>query len=82
MSRTFDADLPDDELRRRGTLKWAVAADGELPAWVAETDFGHCPAVVRAVHDTLDRGGLGYPPPERLTGLPEATAAFLGRRFG
>jgi cystathionine beta-lyase len=82
MSRTFDADVPDDELRRRGTLKWAVAADGELPAWVAETDFGHCPAVVRAVHDSVDRGGLGYPPPDSLTGLPRATAAFLGRRFG
>jgi cystathionine beta-lyase len=82
MSRTFEADLPDDELRRRGTLKWAVAADGELPAWVAETDVGHCAEVVRAVQAAVARGALGYPPPERLTGLPEATAAFLGRRFG
>jgi cysteine-S-conjugate beta-lyase len=82
MVRTFEADLPDDELRRRQTLKWAVAADGELPAWVAETDFAHCPAVLRAVQEAVARGSLGYPPPERRTGLPEATAAFLGRRFG
>jgi cystathionine beta-lyase len=81
-SRPFEPDLPDDELRRRQTLKWAVAADGELPAWVAETDFGHCPAVVRAVQETVARGSLGYPPPEVVTGLPQATAAFLGRRYG
>jgi cystathionine beta-lyase len=82
MSTTFRPDLDDQELRRRDTLKWAVAADDELAAWVAETDFGHCPAVVRAVQDTVARGGLGYPPPEKRTGLPEATAEFLGRRFG
>jgi cysteine-S-conjugate beta-lyase len=79
---TFTPDLPEPELRRRGTLKWAIAADGELAAWVAETDFGHCPAVLRAVQDVVDRAGFGYPPPEARTGLPEATAAFLGRRFG
>src|SRR5215218_6821661 len=82
MLSTFRPDLPDDNLRRRGTLKWAVAADGELPAWVAETDFGHCPAVVEAVQAVVSRGGLGYPPPDDATGLPQATAAFLGRRFG
>jgi cysteine-S-conjugate beta-lyase len=82
MSPSLRPDLPEDELRRRNNLKWAVAADGELAAWVAETDFGHCPAVVRAVQETVARGGLGYPPPERRTGLPEATADFLGRRFG
>jgi cystathionine beta-lyase len=82
MLQTFRPDLPDDDLRRRGTLKWAVAADGELPAWVAETDFGHCPAVVDAVQAVVARGGLGYPPPDDVTGLPQATAEFLGRRFG
>ena len=82
MQPTFRPDLPDDELRRRGTLKWSVAADGELPAWVAETDFGHCPAVVDAVQSVVARGGLGYPPPDDVTGVPQATAAFLGRRFG
>ena len=82
MLSTFRPDLPDDDLRRRSTLKWAVAADGELPAWVAETDFGHCPAVVEAVQAVVSRGGLGYPPPDDATGLPQATAAFLGRRFG
>jgi cystathionine beta-lyase len=82
MSTSLRTDLPEDELRRRDNLKWAVAADGELAAWVAETDFGHCPAVVRAVQEVIARGGLGYPPPERRTELPEATADFLGRRFG
>jgi cysteine-S-conjugate beta-lyase len=82
MSTTFRPDLDEDELRRRNTLKWAVAADGELAAWVAETDFGHSPEVLRAVAEMVARGGFGYPPPERRTGLPEATAAFLGRRFG
>src|SRR3954451_19683822 len=82
MLETFRPDLPDDDLRRRGTLKWAVAADGELPAWVAETDFEHCPAVLDAVQAAVARGGLGYPPPDDVTGLPQATAAFLARRYG
>src|SRR3982750_4354278 len=82
MLETFRPDLPDDDLRRRGTLKWAAAADGERPAWGAETDFEPCPAVLDAVQAAVARGGLGYPPPDDVTGLPQATAAFLARRFG
>ncbi|NLT53292.1 MAG: aminotransferase class I/II-fold pyridoxal phosphate-dependent enzyme [Actinomycetales bacterium] len=77
-----DFDLGDEELRATGWLKWAHPGPDVLPAWVAELDVRPCPAVLDALHEAVDRSGYGYPPPDRLTGLCEATAAFLDRRFG
>jgi cystathionine beta-lyase len=75
-----DFDLTDDELRRAGSIKW-VYGDGVLPAWVAEMDVRPCPAVAAALHDAVDRGDLGYPPPV-TRGLPEALAGFAAARLG
>jgi cystathionine beta-lyase len=75
-----DFDLTDDELRRAGSIKW-VYGDGVLPAWVAEMDVRPCPAVAAALHDAVDRGDLGYPPPVGA-GLPEALAGFAAARLG
>jgi cystathionine beta-lyase len=75
-------DLDDVALRARGSVKWAVAADGVLPAWVAETDFAPCPAVQRAVEDAVARGAFGYPPPDAHTDLPRETARFCSSSWG
>jgi len=74
-----DFDLTDEELRRAGSIKW-VYGDGALPAWVAEMDVRPCPAVAAALHDAVDRGDLGYPPPIG-PGLSEALAAFAAARL-
>ena len=79
---TPDFDVTDDELRAGGAVKWTLPAPGVLPAWVAEMDVRPCPAVQEALRDALDRGSYGYPAPDAATGLPDATAEFLLRRFG
>jgi cystathionine beta-lyase len=75
-------DLAEPDLRARDSVKWDVAGDGVLPAWVAETDFAPCPAVHDAVTDAVRRGAFGYPPTDDRTGLPEATAAFCADSWG
>lgn len=77
-----DFDLTDDELRAAASVKWTWAPPDVLPAWVAEMDVRPCPAVADALAEALRRGTLGYPAPDSHFGLPEATAAFLERRFG
>ncbi len=77
-----DFDLTDDELRATGSVKWTWAPPQVLPAWVAEMDVRPCPAVQRAVEDAVRRGAYGYPARDDCTGVPEATAGFLARRFG
>ncbi|WFB10621.1 aminotransferase class I/II-fold pyridoxal phosphate-dependent enzyme [Streptomyces sp. LX-29] len=55
----FD-DLDPETLRRRTGLKWAAAAPGVLPAWIADMDF----PVADPVREVLRRGAegdLGYP---------------------
>lgn len=77
-----DWDLTDDELRAAGSVKWTWEAADVLPAWVAEMDVRPAPVVLHAMRDAVERGMFGYPPRDDVTGLPEATAAFLNRRFG
>ncbi|HET9654680.1 MAG TPA: aminotransferase class I/II-fold pyridoxal phosphate-dependent enzyme [Kineosporiaceae bacterium] len=77
-----DFDLTDDELRAAGSVKWNLESRDVLPAWVAEMDVRPCPAVAEAVADAVRLGEFGYPAPDAHYRLPEATAAFLTRRFG
>jgi len=77
-----DFDLTDAELRLAGCTKWSYVDADVIPAWVAELDVRPCPAVAEALHLAVDRGALGYPPPDNRTGLPEATADFLADSFG
>jgi len=86
-----DFDVTDDELRATRSIKWTYpwaapagpgGHPGVLPAWVAEMDVRPCPPVAAALHEAVDRGVLGYPAPDGATGVPEATAALLARRFG
>lgn len=73
----YDFDEPID---RAGTwsLRWDRHADEDvIPLWVADTDFRAPPAVLRAMHERLQHGVLGYtaPPGE----LREAIAARMER---
>lgn len=77
-----DFDLSDDELRDTRSVKWTLPPRDVLPAWVAEMDVRPCPAVQAALEDAVAHGVYGYPSPDDATPLPQAAAAFLGRRFG
>jgi cystathionine beta-lyase len=74
--------VDDGWLRRTRSVKWTYAEPHVLPAWVAELDVVPCPAVTTALHQAIDDGVRGYPEMDHDTGLPEATAEFVGRRFG
>jgi cystathionine beta-lyase len=76
-----DWDLDDATMRRTGSVKWTWQPGHVLPAWVAEMDVTPSAAIRAALADALQRNAFGYPARDDVTGLPEATAAFLQRRF-
>jgi cysteine-S-conjugate beta-lyase len=80
-SARCDFDVTDSELRAAGSVKWTWQPPEVLPAWVAELDVRPCPAVTAALREAIDRGAFGYPATDDVTGLPQATATFLARRF-
>jgi cystathionine beta-lyase len=63
-------------------MKWTRPGPGVLPTWVAEMDVAPCPAVSEALAEAVSRGVFGYTGPDVMSDLAEATAGFLGRRFG
>lgn len=73
--------LTVEKLRHNGSLKW-TGHPGSLGAWVAEMDFGTAPGVIEAAQDTLVRGLIGYSPTSLVRDMQEATAHWLGQRFG
>jgi cysteine-S-conjugate beta-lyase len=73
--------IPVEQLRRRGSYKWARYPDEVLPAWVAEMDFPLAPPVRRALSEAVDLSDCGYSYP-RAIGLGEVFAAFAESRMG
>jgi cysteine-S-conjugate beta-lyase len=73
--------IPIEQLRRRGSYKWARYPDDVLPAWVAEMDFPLALPVKRALAEAVDLGDCGYSYP-RAMGLGEAFAGFSDSRMG
>lgn len=69
-------------LERRESLKWTGVEPGVLAAWVAEMDVDVPPPVAAALHAAVDAGATGYPVPEHLSGLPEATAHWCRTAYG
>jgi cystathionine beta-lyase len=66
--------------RRSDSTKWNRYQEDVLPLWVADMDF-RCPEpVLRALHERVEHGILGYaaPPPE----LAEAIRARLHALYG
>lgn len=70
-----------ERLRARRATKWRHVDDDVLPAWVAETDFELCPAIVDAVAGVLERGDLGYPD-WWSEPLAEPFSERMGERYG
>jgi cystathionine beta-lyase len=77
----FD-DFSPVTLSQRGSAKWSVHGPGVLAAWVAEMDFAAAPPVRKAIFDAVAREEFGYPLPDEISPLPEATAAWEQRRYG
>ncbi|MFE7439023.1 MalY/PatB family protein [Streptomyces chartreusis] len=77
----FD-DLDRAWLRARPSVKWHRPAPQVLPAWVADMDFPVPPAVVTALHDTIDRRDLGYPDWPDGSPLRAAFARRMAERYG
>ncbi len=79
-ARRVDA-ITIDQLRSTGATKWS-SEDGTLGAFVAEMDFGIDRKITEALHRAVDAGSFGYMPRGIATDLSEATAEFVGRRYG
>ncbi|MDE0884740.1 MAG: pyridoxal phosphate-dependent aminotransferase [Myxococcota bacterium] len=82
MSETgFDA-LDIETLRKRKSEKWHHYPADILPAWVAEMDFPLAPPVQRALEEALENSDAGYPISPNKTGIREAFADRMTKRFG
>ena len=46
--------------RPTNSVKWNAFADDVLPMWVADMDFAAPPAILDALHSTIEHGILGY----------------------
>jgi cystathionine beta-lyase len=71
-----------DELRARGSHKWAKAGPGVIGAFVAEMDFGAAPAVEAALLDVIRRADFGYLSDRILAEMAAACAAWQHDRYG
>jgi cysteine-S-conjugate beta-lyase len=76
----FDA-LTEAGLREGRSLKWTRYGPA-LGAFVAEMDFGTAPAVTRSLHESVERGQLGYLTPEAAADMARACAGWQARRYG
>jgi cystathionine beta-lyase len=77
----FD-DLVVDELRKRGTAKWAEHPPPVLPAWVAEMDFPIAGPIRDALVRTAEVADLGYPFDVGADRLEVLGADRMAARFG
>ena len=76
----FD-DITAEELFRVGGSKWSRYGDA-LGAFVAEMDFGLAEPIKQVLHEAVDAGLSGYVSPVWDEQLKQATADFVGRRYG
>lgn len=74
--------LSEQQLRERGGIKWEVASQDVLPAWVAEMDFGIHPAITAALQDIVERGELGYVAESHRQRFREAVAGWFNTVSG
>lgn len=67
----------DRRIERRGSdsIKWQRYGADVLPLWVADMDFATPPPVLRALHERLEHGVLGY------GATPEGLAEMLCERM-
>ncbi len=77
----FDS-LTIDEIRLRGTEKWAHFAPDVLAAWVAEMDYPLAPEIRAALHAAVDHGCSGYTSGTSEAALAAACASWIASSFG
>lgn len=73
MSALDETVAPPEVLRGRGGMKWNRFDADVLPLWVAESDLGTAPAVMKALREAVEREAFGYPPASHD---PALAAAF------
>lgn len=80
MTQTTRYDF-DNLIDRRQTLstKWNLHPEDVLPMWVADMDFQAPPAVVDALHKSVDEGIFGYAMPPH--GLIDTLVVRMQTRF-
>ncbi|MGA8208935.1 MAG: aminotransferase class I/II-fold pyridoxal phosphate-dependent enzyme [Nocardioidaceae bacterium] len=76
-----DFDATPAQLRAAGGYKWSLHPEA-IGAFVAEMDFGTAEPVLRALHETVERGPLGYLTAELENRLATAWTGFARDRFG
>lgn len=74
-------DINEAALRRRRGEKWNHYAPEVLPAWVADMDFVVAEPIREALKGRVDDADLGYPVPNRETGLTQMFAERVHDRF-
>ncbi|MER6122991.1 MalY/PatB family protein [Streptomyces sp. NPDC001795] len=67
-----------EQLQKRTSMKWRAHPKDVLPLWVAEMDVPLAPAIVEALHTTIDLGDTGYP---YGSAYAEALAEFARERW-
>jgi cysteine-S-conjugate beta-lyase len=72
----------EDELRARGSQKWAKGGPGVIGAFVAEMDFGVAPPIEAALLDVIKRADFGYLSQSAIEAMADACAAWQGDRYG
>ncbi|MDH5292480.1 MAG: aminotransferase class I/II-fold pyridoxal phosphate-dependent enzyme [Acidimicrobiia bacterium] len=70
MNEWFDPDI--GWLRTKPGIKWAIAADNEVAAWVADMDFRPPPVVIDSMREAVEGGDFGYPDLRRGSRLAPA----------
>lgn len=73
-SSDFDA-ITIDQLRASGSYKWSTYPEA-IGAFIAEMDFGVAPEISSALTRSVE-ALVGYPTPELVSGMSEATARWL-----
>jgi cystathionine beta-lyase len=71
-----------DELRTRGSWKWAKGGPGVIGAFVAEMDFGVAPPVEAALLDVIERRDLGYLSQRASDAMAAGCAHWQRDRYG
>ncbi|HZK06314.1 MAG TPA: aminotransferase class I/II-fold pyridoxal phosphate-dependent enzyme [Actinomycetaceae bacterium] len=74
------AAITEERLRAVGASKWT--RPGVIGAFVAEMDFGVAAPVSAALHEMVDLGRFGYPPPRMLRDMQEAYAGWSAEHYG
>ncbi|TVZ03028.1 aminotransferase class I/II-fold pyridoxal phosphate-dependent enzyme [Trebonia kvetii] len=71
-----------DELRARGSWKWAKGGPGVIGAFVAEMDFGVARPVEEALLGVIERRELGYLSQRASDAMAAACARWQRERYG